>query len=153
MRRAQAFASRGKANEAATLLAGYCEAHPDDFAAHVNLGAAYYAAAKYTPAIEAFETAVAMKPDSATVWLNIGAARNALGHVDKAVEALLKALEIDPKHRDCHYNLAIAQQKKGRPLAALAELELELALHPDHRPAVELAVHLRSALMPEARET
>ena len=69
------------------------------------------------------------------------------------MEALLKALEIDPKHRDCHYNLAIAQQKKGRPLAALAELELELALHPDHRPAVELAVHLRSALMPEARET
>jgi len=152
LRRAQSLASRGDADEAAELLAGYCDEHPDDFAARVNLGAVYYAVGKYTPAIEAFERAAEMNPRNATVWLNIGAARNALGHVDKAIEALLKALEIDPRHRDCHYNLAVAQQKKGRPLAALAELELELALYPNNKRARELAAQLKTALLPDGRE-
>jgi len=147
LRRAQALASHGKPEEAAELLEGYCREHPDDYPAVVNLGAVYYAANKYTPAIEKFEQALKLKPDSATVWLNIGAARNALGHVDKAIEALTKALEIDPNHRDCHYNLAIAQMKKGRPLAALAELERELALSPDHKQARLLAQNLRTALL------
>lgn len=148
LRRVRSLATRGQRDEAARILEEYCQAHPDDYAAIVDLGALYYAAGKYTPAIEQFERALALRPDSATIWLNIGAARNALGHVDRAIEALLKALELDPTHRDCHYNLAIAQQKKGRPLAAMAELEMELALHPDHQQARALARALKAALLP-----
>jgi tetratricopeptide (TPR) repeat protein len=149
LRRAQALATRGRADEAASLLSEYCDGNPGDFAALVNLGAVYYSLGKYTPAIERFEQAAALKPDSATVWMNLGAARNALGHIDRAIEALMKALEADPQHRDVHYNLAVAQQKKGRPLAALAELELELALHPDHKQARALAAQLKGALLPQ----
>ncbi len=149
LRRAQALAARGRADEAAALLADHCRDHPDDFLALVNLGATYYAIGKYTPAIEQFEKAIQLKPDSATVWLNLGAARNALGHIDQAIEALMRALEIEPQRRDVHYNLAIAQAKKGRPLAAMAELELELAVHPDHQAARALAAQLRASLLPQ----
>ena len=147
IRRSQLLARKGRLEEAAELLKAFCAEHPDDYAAILNLGAVFYADAKYTPAIDQFEHALEIKPDSPAAWLNIGAARNALGHVDEAIEALIKALELDPKHRDCHFNLAVAQNKKGRPLAAMAELEMELALHPDHEQARVLAAALKAALL------
>ncbi|MBM3500479.1 MAG: tetratricopeptide repeat protein, partial [Armatimonadetes bacterium] len=51
---AQALARRGDIDGATRLLEDFCREHPDDYAAVVNLGAAYYGAGKYTPAIEQF---------------------------------------------------------------------------------------------------
>ncbi len=134
----------GRTAEAIEMLAEVVRDDPDNFAARVNLGTAYYSTGEHVAAARQFEAAHELKPDNPKVLLNLAAAKSALGQLDEAIDLLLEALEIDAQLRDCHYNLAIAYWRKGRIPEAMAELEMELALHPDHQAAKAAVERIRA---------
>ena len=134
----------GRRSEAIEILAPVVAEDPENFAARVNLGTAYYGSGERVAAARQFEAARELKPDNTKVLLNLAAAKSALDQLDEAIDWLLRALEIDPQMRDVHYNLAIAYWRKGRTPEAMAELEMELALHPDHQGAKEAAERIKT---------
>ena len=134
----------GRTSEAIEALAAVVREDPDNFAARVNLGTAYYSGGEYVAAVRQFEAARELQSDAPKVLLNLAAAKSALDQLDEAIDLLLQVLEIDPQMRDVHYNLAIAYWRKGRVPEAMAELEMELALHPDHEGAKTAAEQIRA---------
>jgi len=134
----------GRTSEAIEALAEVVQEDPENFAARVNLGTAYYSTGEYVAAVRQFEAARELKADAPKVLLNLAAAKSALDQLDEAIDLLLQVLEIDPQMRDVHYNLAIAYWRKGRMPEAMAELEMELALHPDHEGAKAAAEQIRA---------
>ncbi len=136
---------RGERSNAIETLAKVVQEAPEDFAARVNLGAAYYQNGEYVAAARQFEAAHELQPENPKVLLNLAAAKSALDQDDEAIELLLQILEIDPQFRDVHYNLGIAYWRKGRLPEAMAEVEMELALHPDHEAARQTLQRLRAA--------
>ncbi|MGD9496315.1 MAG: tetratricopeptide repeat protein [Armatimonadota bacterium] len=144
LREATRALEQGRAREAIEALADLVQEDPENFAARVNLGTAYYSTGEYVAAARQFEVAHELKPTNPKVLLNLAAARSALDQLDDAIDLLLEALQVDPQMRDVHYNLAIAYWRKGRMPEAMAELEMELALHPDHQAAKSAAERIRA---------
>ncbi len=133
------------------VLAALADEEPENLAAAVNLGAAYFTLGRNEDAAAQFERAHRLDPDSPRIALNLAAAKSALDEIDEAIDLLLRVLEMDPQYRDCHYNLAIAYWRKERLPEAMAELEMEIALHPDHELARRMAAQLRERHGPVGR--
>ncbi len=144
----------GRHREAIEILHEVVEAEPENFAARVNLGIAYYSSGEHVAAVRQFEAARELRPDNPKVVLNLAAAKSALGQLDEAIDLLLAVLTLDAQMRDVHYNLAIAYWRKQRLPEAMAELEMELALHPDHQGAKQAAERIRTqAGLPDQSNT
>ncbi len=67
-----------------------------DFQSYLNLGLAYYGAAKYTESIQSWEKALKYNPKSDLAYNNIAAAYGAMNKWDEEIEACKKALAINP---------------------------------------------------------
>lgn len=151
------FAEGTRAIEAGDLARGVetlselADEEPDNLAAAVNLGAAYFTLGRNEEAVREFERARKLDPDNPRIVLNLAAAKSGLDELDEAIDLLLRLLEMDPQYRDCHYNLAIAYWRKERLPEAMAELEMEMALHPDHELARQMATQLRERHGPVGR--
>jgi len=80
---------------------------PNDFDAHLYLGAAYSQAERHTEAVETLTKAVYLQPMNAQVRYNLAVAFERAGWNEQAVEVLKQVLEIQP-------NYAQAQQALTR---------------------------------------
>jgi tetratricopeptide (TPR) repeat protein len=77
-------------------------------------GMDFYKQGKYSEAIEAYESAIALKPDHVPCYINLTHAYNKKGRPDDALRVALKAAELAPANGAVRHNLGNAQNAKGR---------------------------------------
>lgn len=101
---------------------------PEDYDTIVNLGNAYFDAAKYEDAEKSYTAALAKKSDDINVRTDLGLTfifRQPPDY-DRAVKEFLLSLEKDPNHPQTIQNLTVAYTKKGeleKAKETLARLE------------------------------
>ncbi len=101
---------------------------PEDYDTIVNLGNAYFDAAKYEDAEKSYSAALAKKSDDINVRTDLGLTfifRQPPDH-DRAIKEFLLSLEKDANHLQTLQNLTVAYTKKGdaeKAKETLARLE------------------------------
>ena len=90
-------------------------AQPDDGEGWKSLGAAYFAAQRFTDAAGAYARATRVLPARADIWSALGEAQTmAVNAVDPvAHKAFRKAVELDPKDARSRYFLAVEKDVRG----------------------------------------
>jgi tetratricopeptide (TPR) repeat protein len=107
------------------------------------------------PAIDLFETALALAPQDGSVILGLAAARNAAGDGERGVAELAAVLDRAPMWTHGHEQLAQFKATLGRPQEATASLEQALGRFPKAQPLWEslLRVQLKSGAFHALRPT
>ena len=109
-----------------------------NYMAFNNLGTAYFHAARYPEAGEAYRKALGLDGKDPIVWGNLGFvyARTA-GKTDDARQAFAKAIELgeaqrkeNPRDAAVASHLALFYAKSGQPSLALARIDTAIALLP-----------------------
>ena len=123
----------GRYAEAARSFADQIARTPDNPKAHVNLGAAHYAAGDLDGAARAWRKSLDLAPTS-SAYSNVGTVAFYLGRFDEAVAMYGKALELAPRDHRLWGNLADAYVRApGGATRARAAYERALALGKERR--------------------
>ncbi len=112
------------------------EKYPDDYRAHMILGALMLARANAQAAIPVVQAAVRIQPKDPEAHNLLGAALVAVGRVTEAIEQYRQAIALRPDSINPRFNLALALVKAARYDDAIAEYQRILAMDPDD-PQVE----------------
>jgi mono/diheme cytochrome c family protein len=107
------------------------EKYPDDFRAHMILGAVMLARANAQGAVPVVQAAVRISPKEAEAHNLLGAVLAAVGRVPEAIEQYRQAVALRPDFVNAHFNLAIALAKATRYDEAIAEYQRILTVYPD----------------------
>jgi hypothetical protein len=109
------------------------EKYPDDFSAHLNLGALLLSKLDAQGAAGMLSTAVRIDPGRPEAHDMLGAALQNLGRLPDAIREYRLALEADPQYWNARYNLAKALAKTGDLSGAVANFQQVLAAFPGNR--------------------
>ncbi|HEY4360591.1 MAG TPA: tetratricopeptide repeat protein [Bryobacteraceae bacterium] len=107
------------------------EKYPDDFRAHVILGALYLARLNAGAAVPMAEAAVRIDPKQAEARNLLGSALQTVGRVPEAIVQFRAALALQPDFTNARFNLATALQRSGKVDEAIAEYQKILAEFPN----------------------
>src|SRR5262249_9636431 len=83
---------------------------PEDYLAHLYLGAAYGQAGRHAEAVQALTRAVQLDPANAQARYNLGIALERAGWREQAVTALQQALQLQPDYAKAREALQSLQQ-------------------------------------------
>jgi len=125
------------------------EKYPDDYRAHMVLGAIMLARTHAQDAVPVVQAAVRIQPKDAEARNLLGAALAAVGRVPEAIEQYRQAVALRPDFINARFNLAIALVKVGRYDDAIAEYQRILAVYPGD---AELKQRLAEAQAAKARQ-
>jgi len=103
---------------------------PNNLAALIALGNAYFDNGQWTEAITKYNRALLSNPKDADVRTNLGTAYLNLGMTDRALAEYRAVLEYDPGHLDARYNTGLvyaAKKKKYREAIRVWEDLLKIA--------------------------
>ena len=106
--------------------------------AHLKLGKALKAQARFEDAVHAFEASIEIQPDRAFVYLELADALQNQGlkkHTDRIIECLKNAIRIDPSIKNARNNLGEVYFENGMYASARKEYQNELEIHPDNEQA------------------
>jgi tetratricopeptide (TPR) repeat protein len=118
---------------------------PNNLAALIGLGNAYYDLGEWKRAITMYEHALAIDSRNADVRTDMGTAYRSLGNSDRALAEYRAALEFEPSHLDARYNLGIVYDHDKKDYrAAVRVWEELLRLAPNYRHAPEIHASLES---------
>jgi tetratricopeptide (TPR) repeat protein len=106
------------------------EKDPDDFEAHLNLGAIELTRLNAQAAVTELRAAVRLDPDRADAHNMLGLALAATGRNAEAIEQYALALRAKPGYASARFNLATALAKAGRVDEAVDNLRQVLADNP-----------------------
>jgi cytochrome c-type biogenesis protein CcmH/NrfG len=81
--------------------------NPDQAAAWVELGNAYFDAGQPEKAIPAYQKSLDLAPDNADVLTDMGVMYRQSGQPEKAIAAFEQAVAVDPRHEIARYNKGI----------------------------------------------
>jgi mono/diheme cytochrome c family protein len=107
------------------------EKYPDDFSAHMTLGAVLLSRANAQAAVPVVQAAVRIEPKSAEARNLLGDALGAVGRVPEAIAEYNQAVALRPDFINARFNLALALVKAGRYDDAIAEYQRILTVYPD----------------------
>jgi hypothetical protein len=107
------------------------ERNPNDFVAHMNLGAILLARLDPQRAITELRAAALLKPDQPEVHNMLGLGLATLNRNAEAIQQYEMALRNRPDYASARFNLATALAKSGRIDEAIANLRQVLAKNPD----------------------
>lgn len=107
------------------------EKYPDDFQAHLWLGALMLSRFDPNGAATVLEDAVRLEPKQADGHNWLGAALGAVGRSNEAMEQYRMALAIQPDYTNARYNLAKAQARSGQLAEALDNFSKVVAAFPE----------------------
>jgi mono/diheme cytochrome c family protein len=124
------------------------EKYPDDFPAHMTLGAVLLSRANPQAAVPVVEAAIRIQPKDAEAHNLLGAALAAVGRLPEAIAQYSQAVKLRPDFTNARFNLAIALEKVSRYDDAIAEYQRILAVYPDD---AELKQRLLEAQTAKAR--
>lgn len=96
-----------------------------------NVGAAHYRLGKYSEAVEAYRSAIALDPASALPYVNMAAALYRLGKLPEALAACRKGADLDPRSAAAWAQLGAACAALDKPDEAKDALRKAVALDPE----------------------
>jgi predicted O-linked N-acetylglucosamine transferase (SPINDLY family) len=126
---------------------------PEDFHAHLWLGALHQQSGRVESALSHLERAAALGPGVPDAWINLATAQASQGDHDLALNSLERALELDPGLAAAWITLGNVQQARGAFEEACASYEAAAGKAPtDPLPPFNLAtLHLRQGRFADAR--
>jgi tetratricopeptide (TPR) repeat protein len=107
-----------------------------NYAAHKNLGLAFFSKGDLDAAIKEYQEALRIIPNDEEVHTNLGAAFASNGDLDAAIGEYQEALHLAPNFMKAHYNLGIALFKNGDLDAAIKEYQEALRINPNNANAL-----------------
>ena len=87
------------------------------------LGIAYYEAALYRDAIEAYDSAILLAGPYADLLIHKGNSFDQLGEIEVALELYQQAERLDPQNPSAPYNLGVGRRWQTKPKEALKAIE------------------------------
>lgn len=117
------------------LMRHRLEKYPNDFSAHLNLGALLLSRLDAQDAESMLEEAVRINPKRPEAHDMLGSALRRLGRTRDAIYQFRLALKIQPDYIDARYNLAVVLARSGDPQGlkeAVDDFRLVLAAFPDN---------------------
>jgi tetratricopeptide (TPR) repeat protein/mono/diheme cytochrome c family protein len=112
------------------LMRHRLEKYPDDFPAHLNLGALLLSKLDAQNAVTMLAAAVRIDPSRPEAHDMLGAALQNLGRLPDAIQEYRLALGADPQYWNARYNLAKALEKAGDLNGAVKNLKQVIAAFP-----------------------
>jgi tetratricopeptide (TPR) repeat protein len=106
------------------------EKYPNDFSAHLNLGALLLSRLDAQGAVSMLEAAIRIDPARPEAHDMLGSAFRVLGRSSDALNEFRLALRVEPDYIDARYNLALALAKSGKFNEAVANFRVVLAAFP-----------------------
>jgi Flp pilus assembly protein TadD len=113
------------------LMQHRLEKYPNDFRAHMILGALYLARLNAGAAVPMAEAAVRIEPKDADAHNLYGSALAAVGRVAESIEQYRGALALRPDFVNARFNLANALTRANRSEEAIANYRQVLAAYPE----------------------
>ncbi|HEY6340462.1 MAG TPA: tetratricopeptide repeat protein [Bryobacteraceae bacterium] len=113
------------------LMKHRLEKYPNDFRAHMILGALMLARADAGSASSMAEAAVRIQPEDAEAHNLLGSALQAVGRVPEAIAQFQKAVSLSPDFVNARFNLANALARSARWGEAAAEYDRVLTAFPN----------------------
>jgi Tfp pilus assembly protein PilF len=105
--------------------------YPNQEAATINLGLAYFGKGDYPKALSVLRSVVAGNPRDPRARVNLGRVYAALDKYELAIIEFSRAVEIDRDYANAHYNLGLAYQKMKDNQAAIAAFRQVVRIAPD----------------------
>ncbi len=116
---------------------------PNNLAAMIALGNAYYDSGAWREATQMYERALKTDPRNADVRTDMGTAFRNMGMPERAVVEYRRALDLEPGHVNAHYNMGIVYAYDLKDYAlAIRFWEKLLQIAPNH----PYANHVRSSI-------
>lgn len=113
------------------LMRHRLQKYPDDFAAHMNLGALMLSRLDAQDAVPMLRTAVQIDPKRADAHDMLGTALENVGRLQEAMAQFRTALHVQPDYLNAHYNLATALVKSGDLPEAVEQFRPVIAAYSD----------------------
>jgi len=113
------------------LMRHRLQKYPDDFAAHMNLGALMLSRLDAQDAIPMLRAAVRIDPTRADAQNMLGTALQSVGRLQEAIAQFRLALQLQPGYLNAHYNLAGALVKSGDLPEAVEQFRPVIAAYPE----------------------
>lgn len=107
------------------------EKYPNDFIAHLNLGALALSRLDAQGAVTMLEAAVRIEPARPEAHDMLGSAFEEVGEWSEALDQFRLALRAQPDYIDARYNLALALAKFGKLDEAVANFRSVAAAYPE----------------------
>ena len=109
---------------------------PQNGRAWSNLGASYFKAGQFDPAVACLERAIELLPTYSSARViasaNLGNVRFAQGRYSDAIRHLSEALRLNPNDADAHNDLACALRQLGEREQAMVHFRTAIRLKPDY---------------------
>ncbi|HXG65571.1 MAG TPA: tetratricopeptide repeat protein, partial [Blastocatellia bacterium] len=105
--------------------------YPNDFTAHLNLGAALQSQGRLEEAIQSYRQAIRIKPGDAAARNSLGTALQMTGSYAEAVAQYREALRLRPDYLSAHYNLGNSLLAQGQPDEAIPHFREVLRADPE----------------------
>jgi hypothetical protein len=112
------------------LMRHRLEKYPDDFSAHLNLGALLLSRLDAQGAVTMLEAAVSIDTNRPEAHDMLGSAFEVLGRSSEALNEFRLALRAQPDYLDARYNLALALAKAGKLDEAVENFRIVAAAYP-----------------------
>ena len=139
------------------LMKHRLEKYPDDFRAHMILGAVLLARANAGGAVPMAEAAVRLQPKDAEAHNLLGSALVSLGRVPEAIAQFQQAVTLRPDFVNAHFNLANAFARSNRWTEAVGEYNRVLATYPNDELAkqkfAQMLVQYGDALLKDGKRS
>jgi Tfp pilus assembly protein PilF len=113
------------------LMRHRLEKYPDDFSAHLNLGALLLSRLDAQDAVSMLRAAVRIDPQRPEAHDMLGSALQAVGRSSEALDEFRAALRAEPDYVDARYNLAFALAKAGKLKEAIENFRMVVAAYPN----------------------
>ncbi len=113
------------------LMRHRLEKYPNDFSAHLNLGALMLSRLDAQGAVSMLEAAERIDPARPEAHDMLGSALQNLGRLSDAIQEYRLALKDDPQYWDARYNLARALAKSGDLNGAIENFHRVIAAYPE----------------------
>ncbi len=113
------------------LLRHRLEENPNDFSAHLNLGAVMLSRLDGQGAVTTLEEAVRLDPSRPEAHDMLGSALGSVGRSQEAVRQFRLAIKADPGYVNARYDLAGALAKSGDYAGAVEEFQYVIAKFPE----------------------
>ena len=122
------------------LMRHEIEKHPNDFEAHMNLGALLLSRLDAQGAASELQAAIRLEPERAEPHDMLGVAFEKVGRFSDALEQYRIAVRNDPSYLNAHYDLARALARRGDFDEAIRHLKIVAAAYPDN-PGLQKQLH------------